>query len=136
MDALSADDPRKIGDYLLSGRLGAAGWARCSLAGHQAAGQSQSKLFTPYLLIMPSSAAFSSEVEAGRKVGGFHAAQVVDADPDGVRPWMVTAYIAGPSLSQVLAQHHALPVQSVRVLGNGLAEALAAIHAAGSSTGT
>jgi hypothetical protein len=73
---------------------------------------------------------FRLEVEAGRKVGGFHAAQVVDADPDAERPWMVTAYIAGPSLEHVLREHKALPVDSVRVLGAGVAEALGAIHAA------
>ena len=74
---------------------------------------------------------FRLEVEAGRKVGGFHAAQVVDADPDAERPWMVTAYVAGPSLEQVLREHLALPLGSVKVLGAGVAEALGAIHAVG-----
>ena len=74
---------------------------------------------------------FRLEVEAGRKVGGFHAAQVVDADPDAERPWMVTAFVAGPSLEQVLSEGQALPLDSVRVLGAGVAEALGAIHAAG-----
>jgi protein kinase-like protein len=74
---------------------------------------------------------FRLEVEAGRKVGGFHAAQVVDADPDAERPWMVTAFVAGPSLEQVLGEHQALPLDSVKVLGAGVAEALGAIHAAG-----
>jgi hypothetical protein len=74
---------------------------------------------------------FRLEVEAGRKVGGFHAAQVVDADPDAERPWMVTAFVAGPSLDRMLTEHQALPLDSVRVLGAGVAEALGAIHAAG-----
>ena len=74
---------------------------------------------------------FRLEVEAGRKVGGFHAAQVVDADPDAERPWMVTAFVAGPSLEQILSAGQALPLDSVRVLGAGVAEALGAIHAAG-----
>jgi hypothetical protein len=74
---------------------------------------------------------FRLEVEAGRKVGGFHAAQVIDADPDAERPWMVTAFVAGPSLEQILSEYPALPVDSVRVLGAGVAEALGAIHAAG-----
>jgi Protein kinase domain len=74
---------------------------------------------------------FRLEVEAGRKVGGFHAAQVIDADPDAERPWMVTAYVAGPSLEQVLREQQALPADDVRVLGAGVAEALGAIHAAG-----
>jgi hypothetical protein len=74
---------------------------------------------------------FRLEVEASRKVGGFHAAQVVDADADAERPWMVTAYVAGPSLEQVLREYQALSPESVRVLGAGVAEALGAIHAAG-----
>ena len=74
---------------------------------------------------------FRLEIEAGRKVGGFHAAQVVDADPDAERPWMATAFIAGPSLQQVLSEGQILPLDSVRVLGAGVAEALGAIHAAG-----
>jgi len=74
---------------------------------------------------------FRLEVEAGRKVGGFHAAEVIDADPDAERPWMVTAYVAGPSLEQVLREQKALPADDVRVLGAGVAEALGAIHAAG-----
>ena len=74
---------------------------------------------------------FRLEVDAGRKVGGFHAAQVVDADPDAERPWMVTAFVAGPSLGQILTEYQALPLDSVRVLGAGVAEALGAIHAAG-----
>ena len=74
---------------------------------------------------------FRQEVEASRKVGGFHAAQVVDADPDAERPWMVTAFVAGPSLDQILSAGQALPPDSVRVLGAGVAEALGAIHAAG-----
>jgi hypothetical protein len=74
---------------------------------------------------------FRQEVEAARKVGGFHAAQVVDADPDAERPWMVTAFVAGPSLHQVLSEGQALSLDRVKVLGAGVAEALGAIHAAG-----
>jgi hypothetical protein len=74
---------------------------------------------------------FRLEIEAGRKVGGFHAAQVVDADPDAERPWMVTAFVAGPSLEQTLSECQALPLDSAKVLGAGVAEALGAIHAAG-----
>ena len=44
---------------------------------------------------------------------------------------MVTAFVAGPSLDGMLTEHQALPLDSVRVLGAGVAEALGAIHAAG-----
>ena len=132
MDSLKPGDPRQIGDYLLFGRLGAGGMGEVffgrSLGGRAVA----VKVIHP---VFANDAEFRRrfrlEVEAGRKVGGFHAAQVVGADPDADRPWMVTAYVAGPSLTQVLADHSALPPRSVRVLGAGLAEALQAIHAAG-----
>ena len=117
---------------MLIGRLGAGGMAEVFF------GRSPAGRPVAVKLIYPAFAndagfrrRFRLEVEAGRQVGGFHAAQVVDADPDAERPWMVTAFIAGPSLEQILGEYRALPVDSVRVLGAGVAEALGAIHAAG-----
>ncbi|MFJ9691717.1 serine/threonine-protein kinase [Kitasatospora sp. NPDC101183] len=74
---------------------------------------------------------FTRELEAARRVGGFHTAQVVDADTEGDPPWIVTAYIPGPSLTEAVAEHGPLPEPVLRILGAGLAEALAAVHAAG-----
>ena len=51
--------------------------------------------------------------------------------PDATPPWLVTAYIAGPSLHQAVAQHGPMPADSVFALMAGVAEALGAIHAAG-----
>jgi hypothetical protein len=132
MDSLRPGDPQQIGDYILHGRLGAGGMGEVffgrSPGGRPVAVKLINSLFAGDDEFRRR---FRLEVEAGRKVGGFHTAQVVDADPDADRPWMVTAYVAGPSLKQVLAEHRALPLDSVRVLGAGLAEALAAIHAVG-----
>jgi serine/threonine protein kinase len=55
----------------------------------------------------------------------------VDADRDGPTPWLATAYVLGPSLSEAVAAHGPLPTAAVRALGAGLAEALAAVHSAG-----
>lgn len=74
---------------------------------------------------------FAREVEAARKVGGFHTALVVDADPNDDPPWMATAYIPGPSLHGAVTEHGPLGEQALRMLGAGLAEGLAAIHACG-----
>jgi hypothetical protein len=74
-------------------------------------------------------ARFRREVAAARRVGGFWAAQVVDADAEAERPWMATAYVAGPSLQEAVGQEGALPASVVRRLGATLAEGLAAIHA-------
>nr|BFE32358.1 hypothetical protein GCM10010200_046090 [Actinomadura rugatobispora] len=76
-------------------------------------------------------ARFAREVEAARRIGGFHTALVIDADPDADPPWMVTAYIPGPSLQRAVDEHGPLDLQAVRTLGAGLAEGLLAIHACG-----
>ncbi|REE97288.1 serine/threonine-protein kinase [Thermomonospora umbrina] len=132
VEALAETDPRTIGRYRLEGRLGAGGMGRVFL------GRSPGGRAVAVKVVHPELAAddgfrrrFAVEVESARRVGGFHTTPVVDADPEGDPPWLVTAYIAGPSLSQVLAAHGALPEGSLRVLGAGLAEALEAIHGAG-----
>src|SRR5580704_5496098 len=132
MDSLRPGDPRRIGHYVLIGRLGAGGMGEVFFGRSRAGRPVAVKLIYP---VFANDAEFRRrfrlEVEAGRKVGGFHAAQVVDADPDAERPWMVTAFVAGPSLEQILSEGQTLPLDRVRVLGAGVAEALAAIHAAG-----
>src|SRR5215472_11112948 len=74
---------------------------------------------------------FRQEVEAARRVHGLYTAQVVDADPDGSPPWLATAYVQGPSLREAVAANGPMPEHAAFVLLAGVAEALAAIHAAG-----
>ena len=74
---------------------------------------------------------FRREVEAARRVGGFHTAQVVDVDTEADPPWIVSAYIPGPSLRDAVSEHGPLPPASVLTLGAGIAEGLAAVHACG-----
>src|SRR5581483_841487 len=74
---------------------------------------------------------FRREVAAARRVSGLFTAVVVDADADAEVPWLATAYVAGPSLAEAVHEHGPLPADSVLALAAGLAESLAAIHAAG-----
>jgi hypothetical protein len=74
---------------------------------------------------------FRQEIGAARRVHGLFTAQVLDADPAGSPPWLVTAYVPGPSLTQAVADHGPLPTASVFLLVAGVAEALGAIHQAG-----
>jgi serine/threonine protein kinase len=76
-------------------------------------------------------ARFAREVQAAEQVSGFYTAPVVDADPDAEPPWMVTAYIPGPTLQEQVETHGPMPVEQVRRLGAQVAEGLAAIHASG-----
>ncbi|GHJ41809.1 protein kinase [Streptomyces sp. TS71-3] len=74
---------------------------------------------------------FRREVAAARRVRGVYTVPVVDADTDGHRPWVATAYVPGPTLDQAVGSHGSFREPAVRALGAGLAEALQAIHAAG-----
>ncbi|THA47728.1 serine/threonine-protein kinase [Streptomyces sp. A1136] len=128
---LDAEDPRQVGPYELVRRLGRGGMGEVFL------GRSPGGRLVAVKVVAAELAhdadfrrRFALEVKAARKVGGFYTAQVVDADTDAVRPWLVTAYIPGPSLHQVVRDSGPLPLRALRVLGSGLAEGLAAIHAA------
>jgi hypothetical protein len=132
MEQLRERDPRRVGAYWLDSRLGGGGMGQVFL------GRSPSGRRVAVKLVRPELAEdagfrrrFALEVEAARRVGGFYTAQVVDADPDADPPWLVTAYIPGPSLQQAIATHGPLPATAVTVLGAGLAEGLAAIHTCG-----
>jgi hypothetical protein len=74
---------------------------------------------------------FAQEVAAAKRVSGPFTAMVVDADPDGSQPWLVTTYVSGPSLADAVSDHGPLPVASVRALAGGLARGLSTVHAAG-----
>ena len=74
---------------------------------------------------------FRREVEAARAISGSYTAELVDADTDGPVPWLATAYLDGPSLSEAVTSYGPLPAVTVRSLAAGLAEALAAVHAMG-----
>jgi hypothetical protein len=90
------------------------------------------KLIRPELAADPEfRARFAREVAAARHVSGMFTAAVVDADPEGPQPWLVTAYVPGPSLSDAVGRHGPLPVSSVLTLAAGLAEGLGAVHSAG-----
>ncbi|MDT0341737.1 serine/threonine-protein kinase [Streptomyces litchfieldiae] len=132
MDELQPTDPPRIGRYRLTARLGAGGMGRVYL------GRSPSGRLVAVKVVRPDLAEdpgfrdrFVREVAAARKVTGFFTAAVVDADPEGSPPWLATAYVPGMALDKAVAAHGPWPVDSVRTLGAGVAEALEAIHEAG-----
>jgi serine/threonine protein kinase len=129
---LQAGDPRSAGPYRLLGRLGSGGMGQVFL-GRSAGGRLVAiKVIRPELAGEPGfRVRFAREVTAARHVSGLFTALVVDADAEGPMPWLATAYVAGPSLDEAVAEQGPLPADSVLTLAAGLAEGLQAIHAAG-----
>lgn len=74
---------------------------------------------------------FRREIKAARRVRGAYTAELIDADADGVPPWLATLYVPGPSLAEAVSRRGPLPVPAVLWLMAGVAEALQAIHGAG-----
>ncbi|MFH8789624.1 serine/threonine-protein kinase [Streptomyces roseoverticillatus] len=132
MEPLQAEDPQVIGVYRLLGRLGAGGMGRVYL-GRSAGGRTVAvKVVHPHFALDDQfRARFRREVAAARRVGGAWTAPVLDADPDAPVPWVATGYVAGPSLTEAVLATGPQPERTVRALGAGLAQALAAVHALG-----
>nr|WP_275593199.1 protein kinase [Streptomyces deccanensis] len=132
MEPLGSDDPEELGPYRLVARLGAGGMGRVYLARSPQGRTVAVKAIRPELMGDKNfRIRFRREVEAAGAVGGRYTAPVVDADPEAPIPWLATDYIAGPTLAEAVAAHGPLPVESVLVLGAGIAEALISVQAAG-----
>ena len=132
MIALQSGDPQWVGRYRLLGRLGSGGMGQVFLGQSPGGRLVAVKLIRADLAADPEfRARFSREVAAARHVSGMYTAAVVDADPDGPQPWLVTAYVPGPSLADAVADRGPLPIRSVLTLAAGLAEGLGAVHAQG-----
>ncbi|MFD7685232.1 LamG-like jellyroll fold domain-containing protein [Streptomyces sp. NPDC059781] len=131
MSALEPDDPGSVGGYRLISRLGAGGMGRVFLGRSPGGRLVAVKVVHAELVRRPEFRdRFRREVEAARKVSGAFTAPVVDADPDAPLPWLVTSYIAGPSLEQAVVERGPFEAGAVLALAAGLAEALVSIHAA------
>src|SRR5262245_38405236 len=78
MEPLQREDPGRIGVYQLEARLGEGGMGRFYLGRSPGGRQVAVKLILPEYAKDPQfRRRFALEVEAARRVGGFHTAQVV-----------------------------------------------------------
>ena len=132
MDPLAAGDPVQVGGYQLRFRLGAGGMGRVFL-GFSPAGRAVAvKVVHPELARDPEfMQRFRREVRAAESVSGAYTAPVVAAGPDDDPPWLATAFVAGPTLADLIEQAGPLPEAAAWRLAGGLIEALQAVHARG-----
>ncbi|MET8700012.1 serine/threonine-protein kinase [Kitasatospora sp. NPDC004723] len=127
---LLPDDPREVGGYRLFARLGAGGMGRVYLSYTPGGRPVALKVVRPeFAEDGEFRRRFAQEVSNAQRIHGLYTAQVIDSGGlDGDAPWLVTAYVPGPSLQQVVRENGALPVRTVLLLMGGIAEALQAIH--------
>ncbi|MEU6784530.1 protein kinase [Nonomuraea angiospora] len=73
----------------------------------------------------------SREVETMRRVRSKYIAEVLDADVTGHRPYIVTRYVPGRPLDEIVKDDGPLDLPSLVKLAHGVAAALASVHSVG-----
>ncbi|MEY7977634.1 serine/threonine-protein kinase [Streptomyces pilosus] len=127
-----AELPEYAGHYRLESCLGSGGMGVVHLARSTSGMRVAVKVVHARYAMDPEfRGRFRQEVAAARRVSGAFTAPVVDADPDGGRPWMATLYIPGPTLSEQVKRNGPMDPDQSRRLMAGLAEALRDIHRVG-----
>lgn len=132
MEPLRTADPSRLGDYRLLRRVGAGGMGVVFLARAPGGAYAAVKVVrASHADDAGFRARFRREIEVARQVASPWVVPLLDADADAEDPWLATAFVPGPSLSEVLEEHGPLSPAAVCVLGLRLAEALDAVHRAG-----
>jgi predicted Ser/Thr protein kinase len=124
--------PTSLGPYRLVNRLGEGGMGVVHLGLDRAGRAVAVKVLREHIAHDPDARArLAREVSTLQRVRHPSVAEVIDADVDGDQPYVVTRFVNGPSLDEVVRQHGPLSPDALTRLGRGLSAALEAIHAAG-----
>jgi Protein kinase domain len=124
--------PRSLGPYRLQDRLGAGGMGVVHLARDPEGRPVAVKVLHPLGGEgVNARRRLAREVETMRRVRSPYVAEVLDADVTGEFPYIVTRFVAGPTLDEMVRTRGPLSGPGLRRLAHGMAEALTAIHAAG-----
>ncbi len=124
--------PGKVGPYRVVEKVGEGGMGVVYLARDVRGREVAVKVLGPAVVGDPSARArLSREVETMRRVRSPFVAEVLDADTDGRAPYIVTRFVLGRTLDEVVKQDGPLRGAALQRFAAGLAHALAEIHAAG-----
>ncbi|MER7505222.1 protein kinase [Nonomuraea pusilla] len=121
----------KVGPYTLLERLGRGGMGEVYLASARRGERVALKVLHDLAEDEMSRIRLEREVRALRRVESPYVAKVLDADLTGARPYLVMENIDGVTLLEQVRQHGPLDMAQLLELAQGIAAALAIIHAAG-----
>ncbi|GAA4084152.1 serine/threonine-protein kinase [Nonomuraea soli] len=129
MQPLVTADPRQLGDYQLKNVLGRGGQGSVYLA--EDAGGSRVAIKMLHAEDEASHRRFLREAEAARRVAPFSTARVLDVGVADGRPYIVSEFIPGPSLDELIKAEGPRSGSGLERLAVATLTALAAIHRAG-----
>jgi predicted Ser/Thr protein kinase len=127
---LRETDPREVGGYRLLGRLGEGGQGVVFLALGPTGTEAAVKLLPPTTDPQVRSR-FLKEVAAAQRVPRFCTAQVLDAGIFERRPFIVSEYVSGPSLVEVVHESGPRRGAELERIAVATLTALGAVHAVG-----
>ncbi|MCA2190579.1 protein kinase [Nonomuraea cavernae] len=121
----------KVGPYTLLERLGRGGMGEVYLASARRGERVALKVLHDLVEDDSSRIRLEREVRALRRVESPYVARVLDADLDSARPYLVMEHIEGATLLDRVRHSGPLNLAQLVELAQGIATALAIIHAAG-----
>ena len=124
--------PGKIGPYRLLEKIGEGGMGVVYLARDSDGRPVAVKVLGPAVSQDPNARRrLFREVETMRRVRSRFVAEILDADVGGPSPYIVTRYVPGQTLEDVVRKDGPLRGPALARVAGGLAAAIAAVHAAG-----
>lgn len=122
----------RLGGYTLLERVGEGGMGFVHRAVDSQSNTVAVKLLRPNVASdVESRQRFAREARVLARVRGDHVAEVIDSDLAAETPYLVTRFVSGPPLHDVVAKHGVLSGADLADLAGDLADALCSIHSAG-----
>ncbi len=128
---LRPSDPAQVGPHRLLARVGQGGMGTVYLGVSPDERAVAVKVLRDGVADPAARNRFRRELDALRRVRGAHLVEVLDADVDADMPYLVTRFIPGQRLDDVVAKAGPLPGRELHQVARGLADALTTLHAAG-----
>ncbi|WP_188188960.1 FHA domain-containing serine/threonine-protein kinase [Nonomuraea sp. SYSU D8015] len=128
---MNTGEPRRIGPYEVLGCLGVGGQGTVYLAQGEAGRVAIKVIHAQGAADPRARRRFADEVAMASRVPRAYTAMIIDADFDRDQPYIVSEYVEGPSLQELVDRHGPLSGSALERLATYTATALAAIHGAG-----